>query len=531
MFDKMDSQANQEILKSRNNRSVFRRPIRAQKQIPSHYPPSALSFESYDDDESLKSDRRMDSKEDYSFSDLDEAVQLKMRIKREKVQTNQFSAQTFPMLVSLEVENLKENSEKAALDLVCVIDQSISMHGSPIDLVKKALRCLLNYLGDSDRLSVVIFNDSATRIFPLTTMTQANKDKTSSQIQLIDANNGTNIHQGICHAFKILQERKQVNAVSSIFLLSDGLDDYTTKNGVSASLNDYEIPENVTIHTFGFGNDHDPLLMNDIANLRDGNFYFIEKLDTIDEAFVDCLGGLLSSVGQNVVVKIKPAQSEHFEGAVEIMKAYGSDLKMWDVVDGDIYYTKIRNLISGQQKDYVLEIKIPPVIISEKECLNQKIKVADAEVQIVTLNNQQKIVKKAELWITYTNSEFYEEDDREVMKNFYRVKCALVINEARKLADHAEYEEAKKLLENFNEELENSFLRSEEFLKNLMKDIAQAIQDTDPWIYCEKGRHSLFENSRAQMTQKTNFKSSINYQNSLQKEMTSQLRMTKSERK
>jgi len=64
-----------------------------------------------------------------------------------------------------------------------------------------------------------------------------------------------------------------------------------------------------------------------------------------------------------------------------------------------------------------------------------------------------------------------------------------------------------------------------------MKDIAQAIQDTDPWIYCEKGRHSLFENSRAQMTQKTNFKSSINYQNSLQKEMTSQLRIVKSSMK
>jgi len=502
------------------------------KQLPSqshNYAPSALSFEKYDDDEYLDSDsaiRSKNSKQHYSFSNLDKAIQLKMRLKRKMVQANHFSAQTFPMLVSLEVENLTNDSEKAPLDLVCVIDQSSSMYGLPIDLVKKALKCLLNYLRDSDRLSVVLFNDSATRLFPLTRMTQTNKDKISNQIQSIEAKDGTNIHQGICHAFKILREREQVNAVSSIFLLSDGLDDYTTKYGVSASLNYYETPENVTIHTFGFGNDHDPLLMNDIANLRDGSFYFIEKLDTVDEAFVDCLGGLLSSVGKNVVVKIKPEQSEWFKDGVEIIQAYGID----DVVNGDPDCIQIRNLISGQQKDYVFELKIPP-LISEKEFRNQETKVASAEVKIVALNSQ-IIVKRAELWIELTNNTFHdEEDDREVMKNFYRVKGASIISEARQLADNVRYEEARKLLESFKEELENSFLRSEEFILNLVKDITQAILDTDPWMYCEKGRHSLLENSRAQMTQKTNFKSSINYQNSLQKEMTSQLRMTKSERK
>ena len=33
-----------------------------------------------------------------------------------------------------------------------------------------------------------------------------------------------------------------------------------------------------TLHTFGFGKDHDPKLMKTIADLRDGSFYFIEAL-------------------------------------------------------------------------------------------------------------------------------------------------------------------------------------------------------------------------------------------------------------
>ena len=58
----------------------------------------------------------------------------------------------------------------------------------------------------------------------------------------------------------------------------------------------YEFEDNFTINSFGFGNDHDSALMTEIAALRDGNFYFIEKLDLVDECFVDALGGLFSVV-------------------------------------------------------------------------------------------------------------------------------------------------------------------------------------------------------------------------------------------
>jgi len=489
-----------------------------------------LSSTKYDDDEPIDSDAPQTTTtttEEHSFSDVEAAIKLTMRLKRKVVQSSSFNAQTFPMLVSLAVENLK-SSNKAPLDLVCVIDKSGSMSGEKIELVKQAFDYLLNYLGDSDRLSVILFNSGASRLFPLTRTTQANKDRLLTQIQSIGAAGGTNINTGMCHAFKTLKERKQANAVSSIFLLSDGLDGQA-QHRVSASLNEYGISDDVTISTFGFGNDHDPQLMNDIADLRDGNFYFIEKLDTVDEAFVDCLGGLLSSVGQNVLIKIKPEQSEFLQG-VEITKAYG-DAIMW-AREGDTYITKIANLISGRQKDYVLELKVP---VNTKELLDEQknIVVASAEADIVALNNQH-IVKKAELQITLLNEveevKEEEEDDREVMKNFYRVKGASVMSEARLLADGSKHEEAKKILQSFKEELENSFLKTEEFIMNLVKDITQAIHNVEPTVYHQMGRHNMVENTRAQMTQKTNFKSAINYQNCVQQEMTSHVRAMKSKK-
>jgi hypothetical protein len=36
--------------------------------------------------------------------------------------------------------------------------------------------------------------------------------------------------------------------------------------------------------------------MNEICKFKDGNFYYVENIDTVDEMFIDALGGLFSVV-------------------------------------------------------------------------------------------------------------------------------------------------------------------------------------------------------------------------------------------
>lgn len=96
-------------------------------------------------------------------------------------------------------------------------------------------------------------------------------------------------------ALNVLSNRRYKNPVTSIFLLSDGLDPQAKqKIPILVSSKCQEL--NYTINTFGFGSDHDPELMSGISKLKDGSFFFIEKLDKVDEAFVSALGGLLSVV-------------------------------------------------------------------------------------------------------------------------------------------------------------------------------------------------------------------------------------------
>lgn len=60
-----------------------------------------------------------------------------------------------------------------------------------------------------------------------------------------------------------------------------------------------------SIHSFGFGTDHDEDLMNKICLLKDGSFYFIKELSTLDEAFCNALGGIISLVASEVFIKLK----------------------------------------------------------------------------------------------------------------------------------------------------------------------------------------------------------------------------------
>ena len=119
----------------------------------------------------------------------------------------------------------------------------------------------------------------------------------SNHINGLQAGGGTRIISGMDLAFKTIRDRKITNKATSVFLLSDGQDgsaEQAVKNALEQETN-----KNLgvfSIHSFGFGTDHDESLMNKIACLRDGSFYFIKELSTLDEAFCNALGGIISLV-------------------------------------------------------------------------------------------------------------------------------------------------------------------------------------------------------------------------------------------
>jgi secreted protein with Ig-like and vWFA domain len=191
------------------------------------------------------------------------------------------------------------------------------MSGHKLELLKQAMRFVIDNLGPDDRLSVVSFSSEARRVTRLVRMTDAGKATSVSAVESLTARGGTNIAEGLRTAAKVLNERRHRNAVSSIVLLSDGQDTYTMVRRGGGQGSNYEalVPLSflrsgatgdwsAPIHTFGFGNDHDAAAMHVIAEATGGTFSFIENEAVIQDAFAQCIGGLLSVVVQEACVAV-----------------------------------------------------------------------------------------------------------------------------------------------------------------------------------------------------------------------------------
>eukprot|EP00494_Astrolonche_serrata_P000910 UN00916 len=59
------------------------------------------------------------------------------------------------------------------------------------------------------------------------------------------------------------------------------------------------------LHTFGYGSDHNNSLLKTLAENFEGMYHFVETEQHIKEGFASCLGGLLSTVAQEIQLDIK----------------------------------------------------------------------------------------------------------------------------------------------------------------------------------------------------------------------------------
>ncbi|KAJ3690056.1 hypothetical protein LUZ61_019220 [Rhynchospora tenuis] len=250
------------------------------------------------------------------------------------------SKDDFAILIHLKAPGIASGmpeSARAPLDLVTVLDVSGSMSGAKMNLLKQAMSFVIQNLGPADRLSIISFSSAARRLIRLTRMSNEGVQLALNAVDSLIAGGMTNIAEGLRKGAKVLEESQYKNPVNGIILLSDGQDNYTVFSKSSQnSVPNYDclLPPSILhpagrpipIHTFGFGSDHDSLAMHRIAEASGGTFSFIEDSSGIQDAFAQCIGGLLSVVAQethitlesaNCGVKISGIKSGSYESLVE----------------------------------------------------------------------------------------------------------------------------------------------------------------------------------------------------------------------
>jgi len=256
-------------------------------------------------------------------------------------------------------------TSRARVDLVTVLDISGSMTGSKIALLKQAMSFVIQNLSSSDRLSIIAFSSTARRIFPLRRMNDAGRQQALRVINALVPNGGTDIAEGLKKGVKVFVDRRWKNPVGGIMLLTDGQDTHNicTTAGIGEGYQSL-VPNSIhrtngeglkiPVHAFGFGVDHDATLMHSISEISGGTFSFIEAEEVIQDAFAQCIGGLLSVVVQDLHVEVRCAQSRLQLSSVKA-GSYQSTLtnnaRMASIKVGDLY--------AEEERDFLVTLNVP----------------------------------------------------------------------------------------------------------------------------------------------------------------------------
>ncbi|KAL6652416.1 hypothetical protein ACP70R_011341 [Stipagrostis hirtigluma subsp. patula] len=353
--------------------------------------------------------------------------------------------------------SVRSTRGRAPVDLVTVLDVSGSMSGTKLALLKQAMGFVVQHLGPSDRLSVITFSSTARRLFHLRRMSHHGKQQVLQAISSLSAGGGTNIADALKKAMKVIEDRSYKNSVCSIILLSDGQDTYSISSNVqgtsarhrslvpSSVLNDER--HVVPLHAFGFGTDHDSDTLHSIAEASGGTFSFIEDEGVMQDAFAQCIGGLLS-----VVVQEMRLSMECVYPGVQLCSIKCGSYPSKVARDGRNGSVDIGDLYADEERDILLSVTIPK---SHEQTSLLKVACAYRD----PVRNETTKIQGDEVKIRRPISTIPEPVSIEVDRERNRIQAANAIESAHAAAERGALSEAVTILEDCRRVLSESVAR------------------------------------------------------------------------
>ncbi|KAE9611417.1 hypothetical protein Lal_00011482 [Lupinus albus] len=339
---------------------------------------------------------------------------------------------------------------RAPVDLVTVLDISGSMAGTKLALLKRAMGFVIQNLGCNDRLSVIAFSSTARRLFPLCRMTDSGQQQALQAVNSLVANGGTNIAEGLRKGAKIMEDRKEKNPVSSIILLSDGQDNYTVNgSGTNQPQPNYQLllPTSISgrdnsgfqvpVHAFGFGTDHDALSMHSISETSGGTFSFIETEAVLQDAFAQCIGGLLSVTVQELQVGI---ECIHQDLSLVSLKAGSYPSRV--MANGRKGFIDVGDLYADEERDFLVSVYVPATSGNETSLIKVKCVYKDP------LTQETSTLESEEVKIERPGIAVRVEMSIEVDRQRNRLQAAEAMAQARLSAEQGDLTGAVSVLEN-----------------------------------------------------------------------------------
>ncbi|MCG8316522.1 MAG: VWA domain-containing protein [Pseudomonadales bacterium] len=191
-------------------------------------------------------------------------------------------------------------------NLVFLIDVSGSMNSAnKIGLLKQGFKLLTKQLRAQDTISVAVYAGSSGVVLEPTS--GAEKNKILSAIERLSAGGSTNGAAGIKLAYQLAQTNFKKAGVNRVILATDGDFNVGTVNFEALKeLVQERRDAGIDLTTLGFGtgnyNDH---LMEQLADVGNGNYAYIDNLQEARKVLVQELGSTLKTIAKDVKIQVE----------------------------------------------------------------------------------------------------------------------------------------------------------------------------------------------------------------------------------
>ncbi len=244
------------------------------------------------------------------------------------------------------------DGEAAPLDVAFVIDISGSMATevssgesdgfSILDVVKHAILTCLEGFRPQDKVSLVVYSTEARVLMPSRRMDAGGKACIKIKLAGMDAENSTNIWDGLRLGLE------QLPRGGTVFLLTDGQPNRSPPRGEVHELKKaLDGRDDIVVNTFGFGYNLDTALLLNLARTTQGSYSFIPDIGLVGTIFVHAMANLCTSTTKHFRLAIET------EGTVDLSEA---EKTSWG------YFLPVGRITKGQSRDIFIECDKPIVV-------------------------------------------------------------------------------------------------------------------------------------------------------------------------
>lgn len=184
--------------------------------------------------------------------------------------------------------------------------QSFERPISKLEQAKRAAIKALDSMRNGDFISIVAFDDRVSIIVPAVEITASNRNEIKTKINSLQTRGSTNIFDGWHQSAIEVAKNLKKDSINRVIVLTDGQTNIGLTNTDQICTHVMTMKNSsISTSTFGIGEDFNEDLLQGMANSGDGNAYYIDSDNKLEQMFKDEFNGLSNLYGTDVKISLQ----------------------------------------------------------------------------------------------------------------------------------------------------------------------------------------------------------------------------------